>query len=189
MDSLTTMEKVLETTMRVVDGIEPSQLGNPTPCSEWNVRDVLNHMTSGAEMVAISLNEGGISPERFGELMTEDHLGTDYKGAVHGAFARAGVALQAPGALDKMLTMPFGTMPGSAVLDTGIFDVATHAWDLARGTGQRTDFDPEVLASAIELARKLIPDLRAMGLYGPEVTVADDTPMQDRLAALAGRTP
>ena len=44
MDSLVMMGKVLDETQRVVDNIEPSQLDDPTPCSEWTVRDVLNHI-------------------------------------------------------------------------------------------------------------------------------------------------
>ena len=52
MDQLETMGKVLRETQRIVDHIEPSQLDDPTPCSEWTVRDLLNHVTGGAEMFA-----------------------------------------------------------------------------------------------------------------------------------------
>ncbi len=51
MDEVATMHKVLEMTGQVVDEIEPAQLDNPTPCTEWTVRDVLNHVTGGADDV------------------------------------------------------------------------------------------------------------------------------------------
>ena len=52
MDEVATMSRVIELTGSVVDGIEPSQLDNPSPCEAWTVRDVLNHVTGGAELFA-----------------------------------------------------------------------------------------------------------------------------------------
>ena len=48
MDEAATMSRVIALTGRVVDRIEPDQLDNPSPCTEWTVRDVLNHITGGA---------------------------------------------------------------------------------------------------------------------------------------------
>ena len=58
MDQTVMIGKVLDETNRVVDGIEPSQLDNPSPCDEWTVRDVLNHLTSGATMFAVCVPRG-----------------------------------------------------------------------------------------------------------------------------------
>ena len=52
MDVVTTFERVLDRTNEVVDRVEPDQLGNPTPCTEWDVRAVINHITAGATMFA-----------------------------------------------------------------------------------------------------------------------------------------
>ena len=52
MDSIVMINKVLGETSRIVDGIEPDQLDNPTPCEGWTVRDVLNHITGGADLFA-----------------------------------------------------------------------------------------------------------------------------------------
>jgi len=109
------MDKVLSETERVVDGIEPAQLDDPTPCEDWTVRDVLNHhITAGGEMFAIAAVEGKVPDDRLGELMTGDNLGSDYKGAFHAAAARASKAFEAP----------------------------EHASDLAKATGQSTALDP-----------------------------------------------
>ena len=69
------MRRVLGETQRVVDGIEPAQLGQPTPCSEWDVRGVLNHVTGGADMFAICVNEGSIADDRLMQLVGGDNLG------------------------------------------------------------------------------------------------------------------
>jgi uncharacterized protein (TIGR03086 family) len=189
MDQAAMMGKVLDETNRVVGGIEPSQLDNPSPCDEWTVRDVLNHVTSGATMFAVCVRDGSISDERLGELMTGDSLGTDYKGSFRAASTAAMDAFAEPGAAEKMVKLPFGEMPAGVAINIAIFDVATHTWDLAKGTGQTMQLDPEVLGAAYELAQAMIPDMRAGGLVGEEVIVAVDAPMEDRLAGLAGRTP
>ena len=87
--------------------------------------------------------------------------------------------------------LPFGEMPaGWSRSNIAIFDVTTHTWDLATATGQSTAFDPEVLEAAWELAPLMLTDdYRAAGMYGPVVDVADDAPLQDKLAAFTGRTP
>ena len=189
MDQTAMIAKVLGETNRVVDGIEPSQLDDPSPCDEWTVRDVLNHITSGATMFAVCVRDGSISDEQLGELMVSDNLGTDYKGAFRDASAAALAAFDEPGAVDKMVKLPFGEMPAGMAINIAIFDVATHTWDLARSTGQQMQLDPEVLAAAYELAQAMIPNMRANGVVGEEVIVAVDAPMEDRLAGLAGRTP
>ena len=189
MDQTVMIGKVLDETNRVVDGIEPSQLDNPSPCDEWTVRDVLNHITSGATMFAVCVREGCISDEQLGELMVSDNLGADYTGAFRDASAAALSAFDEPGAADKMVKLPFGEMPAGVAIIIAIFDVATHTWDLARSTGQQMQLDPEVLAAAYELAQAMMPGMRANGVVGEEVIVAVDAPMEDRLAGLAGRTP
>jgi len=190
MDSITMMNKVLGETSRIVDGIEPDQLDNPTPCEGWTVRDVLNHITGGAEMFTIAVTEGKVPDEKLGQLMVGDNLGSDYKAAFAAASDRAQQAFGAPGVAEKMVTLPFGEMPAGVAVNFAIFDVTTHTWDLAKGTGQGTDLDPEVLGAALDAAQMMLnDDFRALGLFGEPVPVADDAPMQDRLAGITGRTP
>lgn len=189
MDQVAMIGKVLDETNRVVDGIEPSQLDNPTPCDEWTVRDVLNHITGGATMFAVCVRDGSMSDEQLGEVMVGDNLGSDYKGAFRAASAAALAAFDEPGAPDKIVNLPFGEMPAGVAINIAIFDVATHTWDLAKSTGQKMQLDPEVLDAAYGLAQAMIPDMRANGVVAEEVIIAADAPMEDRLAALTGRTP
>jgi uncharacterized protein (TIGR03086 family) len=190
MGDLETMQRVLDETQRVVDAIEPSQLGLPSPCAEWDVRAVLNHVTGGADMFATCVDEGGITDERLVELISGDNLGDDYKGSFAAASKRAMAAFAQPGAADKMVTLPFGSMPAGVAMRIAIFDVAVHTWDLAKSTGQSTEIDRGVLEAALEAGRQMIgPDMRNGGLFGGEVSVADNAPLQDQLAAFAGRQP
>jgi uncharacterized protein (TIGR03086 family) len=184
------MRRVLRETQRVVDGIEPAQLGQPTPCSEWDVRGVLNHVTGGADMFAICVNEGSIADDQLMQLVGGDNLGDDYKGSFKRAADRAIEAFEQPDVAGKMVTLPFGEMPAGVALRIAIFDVSVHTLDLARGSGQDTEIDPEVLAIALEVGKEMIgPELRGPGLFDAEVTVAEDAPLADRVLAFAGRRP
>jgi uncharacterized protein (TIGR03086 family) len=189
MDQVATMGKVLAETNRVVGGITPDQLDNQSPCDEWTVRDVINHLTVGATVFATCVRDGSITDERLGALMTEDNLGDDYQAAFRDASDAAIAAFGSPGAADRIVTMPFGTMPAGVALNIAVFDVTIHTWDLARGSGQGMQLDADTLAEAYALAQAMIPDMREHGVIGAEVTISADAPLEDRLAALAGRQP
>ena len=189
-DDVATMQKVVAEANRVIGGITPEQLGQSTPCADWDVRALLNHVTGGSDMFAEGVSQGAISDERVGELLGTDRLGNDYQGAFAAASQRALDAFETPGAAEKTVTLPFGTMPAGMALNIAIFDVAVHSWDLAKATGQSTALDSEVLEPALAVGTAMIDDnMRSMGIFGPAVPVADDAPTQDRLAAFAGRQP
>ena len=186
MDTVATMERVIDETTRIVNGITPDQLGNATPCTDWSVRDIVNHITGGATMFAECVEHGAISDERLGELMG-DVLGDDYKGAWAKASKQATTSFGQPGAMEKTVRLPFGEMPAEVALNIAVFDVTTHACDLARATGQKVESE-EVLETALQAGRQLItPEWRGSGMFGAEQQAPEGAPVSDRLLAFAGR--
>src|SRR6478609_4640958 len=77
-DEIEAMRRVVEVTGRVVDHIAPDQLGDPTPCSAWTVRDVLNHITAGAAVFAHCVRAGSISDADLSDIVVTDALGDDF---------------------------------------------------------------------------------------------------------------
>src|SRR5947208_13907390 len=122
MDEVATMRRVIELTGSVVDNIEPDQLDNPSPCDAWTVRDVLNHVTGGAEMFAICVRDGSMSDEMVGEITTGDRLGDDFKASFHAAADAANESFSIPGAMDRRVKLPFGEMPAGMAVNLAIFD-------------------------------------------------------------------
>jgi uncharacterized protein (TIGR03086 family) len=187
MGTTDTMTQVIAETGRIVDGITPDQLDNPTGCTEWSVRDVINHITGGSTMFAVCVEEGSVPDELLGQLMGGDNLGDDYKGAFHVAADRAIAAFGQPGALEKTVKLPFGEMPAGVALQIAVFDVTTHACDLAKATGQEVK-DQDVLDAALEAGRGMIgPEMRGTGLFEAEVQCPSDASPMDKLLAFAGR--
>lgn len=182
------LARVVNELRKVVDGVRPDQMSAPTPCTEWDVRAVLNHVTGGSLMFAECLEQGSISDEEFGRLMSTDLVGDD-PSAVFGAAAdRALAAFGAPGAMDQVVTLPFGTMPASVAANIALFDLAVHGLDLAYATGQSTELDPDVLQAGWDAAQGMLgPEMRATGMFGEAQPCADDAPMAERLMAFTGR--
>ena len=187
MDLLPTMDKVLDRAGEVVDSVEPGQLTNATPCAEWNVRDVINHITGGATMFAVCVEEGSVPDDLMPKLMGGDNLGDDYKGALHVASDRARAAFKSERALDKMVKLPFGEMPAGVALNIAVMDVMTHALDIAKATGQTVD-DEALLETALEIGRNLITDdFRTPGVFDAEQPAPEGASAEDKLLAFAGR--
>ena len=93
--------------------------------------------------------------------------------------------------MTKMLTLPFGQMPGSAFVGLAATDTFTHGWDLAKATGQSTDLDPELAAQLLAGAKQAIsPAFRGPEPkpFGPEQTAPAGATNADQLAAFLGRT-
>jgi uncharacterized protein (TIGR03086 family) len=186
-EGIAMLQRVVDTTNGVLDNTTPEQLSNQTLCTEWTVKDLINHMVSGATMFAISAEQGSVPDDVLGRLMSSDNVGDDPKGAWDAAAGRAMAAFEAPGAMDKIVALPFGQMPGGVALNIAIFDVATHAVDLARATGQHVT-DTELLEGALAMGRQMVsPELRVPGVFGDEQAISAGAPVEDRLLAFAGR--
>jgi uncharacterized protein (TIGR03086 family) len=187
MENLEMLQRAVDEAGRLVDTVTPDQLANPTPCSEWTVRDLINHVTGGATVFAISAEQGSVPDEEMGRLMTGDNLGTDYKGAFHTATARAMTAFGQPGILEKIVKLPFGEMPAGVALNIAVFDVTTHAVDIARSTGQAVA-DTDLLDAALEMGQQMIgPELRQPGVFDAEQPAPSGATADDKLLAFAGR--
>lgn len=182
------MERVIAEGRRLVDGITPEQLGNKTLCTEWTVRDVLNHVTGGATYFARVAEEGSVPDEEMAQLLgAGDNLGDDYKAAFNTAADRAMAAFGQPGVLEKIVKLPFGEMPAEVALNIAVFDVTTHNCDIAQATGQQIQ-DTELVNTALEMGKQMIqPEMRSPGFFDAEQPCDDAAPPEQRLLAFAGR--
>lgn len=127
----------------VIAAVQPDQFDLPTPCDGWDVRTVINHMIGGSWTFAGRLggSDGGSAPVRAADDQDVLTAYRDSVRALSAAFAR-------PGALDASYPGPFGRMPGPVVVQLRGAELLVHSWDVARATGQSTDFAPELVAGA-----------------------------------------
>lgn len=177
MDPLTQLDQLAPLLGEVVGGITTEQLDAPTPCSEFTVRGVLEHMVGGATAFAAAFR--GVAP-------TEPDL-ADPLAAFGPALGELGAAISAPGALDRTVAAPFGEVPGETFARFVVLDGLVHGWDMAVATGQ--DYEPpaELVAAVDAFARGAVDPLRDGTTFGAAVTPADDATPIERLAAYTGR--
>jgi len=181
------LARAFASTRNVLSNVKADQLDDPTPCTSWKVRDVVNHIVGGAQWFGTSTESGDGSG-----FSDSDFTQGDFVAAFDEAAKRAVAAFDAPGAQDKIIKLPFGEFPGSGFMGLATTDTFQHGWDLPKATGQSTDLDPELAAQVLEGAQQSIPD-QFRGdepmPFGPKVEAPAGATNADKLAAFLGRQP
>jgi len=177
----------LDATREVVAGITDDQWSLPTPCADWDVRALLNHVVAGnwwASRLAAGATIEEVGTAYDGDLLQPSPLGEYHESAV--AAARA---FEAPGALEAPCAVSYGPVPGSVYAGHRFLDVAIHGWDLAVATGQPSPLTPDVVDACWRVLEPQLDLLRASGMFGTEQPVPDDADATTRLLLTLGRTP
>ncbi len=177
------LETIVPELIATVDHILLGQLEDPTPCADFDVHAVIDHMIVGGTTFAALFRgespgvveppvvDGGVPAAEFREAMEQ-----------------LVDAVRSPGALERTIPAPFGEVPGETFARFVALDGLVHGWDLARATGRPWTPPAEVVEAVDEFARVAVtPDLRDAGLFAAPVTAAADADAMDRLAAFTGR--
>lgn len=168
-----------------VDAVGSGDWGRPTPCSEWDVRALVNHLVYEDLWVPEIL--AGKTVEEVGDRFDGDVVGDDPVGAWRTSAAAASSAIRAPGALDRTVHLSFGDVPGSEYVGQLTADLTIHGWDLAKALGRDDAIDASLLDAVWEMSAPQEEMLRGSGMFGSHVDVADDADLQTKLLALVGR--
>lgn len=124
--------------------VRPEQWTAPTPCAEWDVRHLVNHVTRG-NINYIALLDGASAAD-FLRLREEDALGGDPVGAYTRSVRTCAAAFRRPGALQQILNYPLGAVTGEQALAVRTTDATVHTWDLARAINASEGLDPGLVA-------------------------------------------
>jgi uncharacterized protein (TIGR03086 family) len=172
MDMIAAVETSYDRLGKLVAGIAPDALDDPTPLEGW---DVL--MTDAAK------------GRPFGEPPT-DLIGDHATKVVADVIQESLEAWRRPGVLEETVASPLGDMPGEAALSLVVMETTVHGTDLARATGQDESVDPVVAEIVLETLRGMPLDaVRDAGSFGPEVSVPDESAAIDLALGLTGRRP
>ena len=153
----------------MVRGVRPDQLTRPTPCADWDVRALLDHLS----YVAVLGNRSGTAASVdfcvLAERLTESWAD--------------------PGAWQGTMVFGAGEVPAPLAAELTMGDLVLHGWDLAQATGQELKCDDELAAAVAAGCRSTAEMARSMGLFGPEVAVPADASPLARALAVSGRDP
>ena len=138
-----------------VHRVRPYQWDLPTPCTEWDVRTLVNHVV-GENRWAVPLFGGGTIAE-VGDRFDGDLLGADPMAAWDESAAEALAVIDEMGATERTVHLSFGDFPGREYAMQLFADLLVHGWDLARATGQDEILDPELVAACAGWFAELAP--------------------------------
>ena len=181
---------ILPTIIDIVDRIGADQLSDPTPCADFDVQGVLDHMIGlGSTFVPAFLGEtaaDGPGSDAFATPSTPS--GQVPAAQFRAVMTRLLASVNAPGAMDRMIDAPFGTVPGSVFARFVAFDGLIHGWDLAVSTGQVYELPDDVVADVSGFAREaLTPDMRDGDTFAAQTTAPDGANALVQLVAFSGR--
>ena len=173
-------------------GVRDDQLGDPTPCPDYTVADLLDHIGGLALAFTLSARKedipGGGNPSADGSKLEEG-----WRDRIAAQLAELGEAWTDPAAYEGMTQAGPIELPAEIAALVAIDEVTVHAWDLAVATGQAYDGDPAAVEAAHGFAASFEPPEGGAaddgGLFGPPVPVPDDAPALDRLLGATGRDP
>jgi uncharacterized protein (TIGR03086 family) len=218
-ESIDELSRALDLTGAIVSGIGADQAGLPTPCPDWNVGELVDHLVHDLQtFTARARGEGpgagagtnggagegtnggagdgpnGAAAEGAGadadtDADAEANASPDFVAPYRRAANGLLASWRSRGGLDQTVESPFGDIPLSWFVGQNTADVLVHGWDLAKATGQPIRFDASLAEASADWGRENLLPERRGDAFAQEVTVPADAPAADRLAAVFGRDP
>ncbi|MEU3744394.1 MULTISPECIES: TIGR03086 family metal-binding protein [Streptomyces] len=177
-----------ERVARLAEGIDDARLGDPTPCPEYAVRELLGHLAGlGAAFRDAARKEFGPTPGTP-PGSSRPVLADDWRTALPKVLDELAAAWREPGAWEGDTQAGGIDLPAAVMGRIALDELLIHGWDLARATGQTYEVSEEELRVSEAL---LTPadDTSGDGFFGPVVAVPDGAPLLDRVIGLSGRRP
>ncbi len=171
-----------EAVQSLLDHVATADFARPTPCDEFDVHALLDHITMvfrRSAAIGAGAHFSTVEQDRVGETISE------YQAAIAESATAQDAAWSDPARLYAMVDVPWGTIPGGAAIATYTAELATHGWDLATAIGREFTIPDDALAVAL-FAIKQIP---AEGRDSPDIpfgAVVDPGPDAPALLTIAG---
>ncbi len=179
------LQQTLDVCRETLAAVSADQMQASTPCASWDVAGLINHIVGAQSFFTAGLLGQAPSTEEV------DYAAGDYMAAFDQAAAQTMEAFNSEGAMEKMCELPFGTMPGAALMGMAMTDTFQHSWDLAKATGQSTDLAPQLASAILQQSQGFIQEgfrgEDGQAPFGAEQQCADGSCSADQLAAFLGR--
>ena len=189
-DQIQNCQRALDGALKMIESASPADLAKQTPCTEWDVRGLIDHMIGVVQNFESGFTGGPPLTTAGGKSIPGqggDNPAASYQQAADALLQ----AIRKPGALDQTLKLPFGEMPGHQAINIVIGDQSIHTWDLGKALGKPFKMDDEIATGILTMMHQILqPAFRGAGKgFGEEVPCPESAPVQDRLLAFSGRHP
>ena len=176
----------------LVTGVPDDMLTAPTPCPEYRLGDLVDHVGGLARAFTGAARKDTGEATSQGPSGDASGLGDDWRRRIPHDLDALAEAWRDPQAWTGMTKAGGLDLPGEVAGVVALNELVIHGWDVARASGQPYDCDPGLLdavhAFVLQFAGPEQQEAR-QGLFGPVVDVPDDAPLLDRVIGLSGRDP
>ncbi|MBI3742709.1 MAG: TIGR03086 family protein [Chloroflexi bacterium] len=173
-------EKAAKEARKYVSKVKDSDMAKPTPCSEWKVQQLVDHIQGSAAYCHQVLTGNQFAPPAAAKKTVEK---------LDAAIKADKAAMKAPGILEKKVKGPMGEMPGDAFIRMHMMDMLLHSWDLGTALGQKVKMDKKVAQTAYDFTKGIAEGARQAKVFGPAVPEPANADIQQKLLCLTGRKP
>ncbi|PWK81038.1 uncharacterized protein (TIGR03086 family) [Lentzea atacamensis] len=170
----------------LVRNVTDGDLKAPTPCPDYTVGDLLDHVNGLAVAFTMAALKTPLEATGSGDA---SRLPLDFRESVPERLAELAQAWRAPQAWEGMTRAGGIDLPGEVAAAVALDEIVLHGWDLARATGQPFDVAENLLEVVHGFVSSIGPDDRDGSLFGAAVEVSPDAPLLDRVVGLSGRDP
>jgi uncharacterized protein (TIGR03086 family) len=188
------------TVATVVAGVSDDHLAAPTPCEEYTVAALLDHLMALTVAFKLGARKASVSVDGQAELAAESppgeatgaHLRPDWRDQLPRRLDELAAAWQDPVAWEGEAEVGGVRLPAVLTAKVALNELVLHGWDLARATGQSFEVDPDSVEASLEFTSMLAqPGQEAIRneIFGPPAEVAPDASAWERTLALSGRDP
>ncbi len=176
----------------LIEGVRPDQLSDPTPCPDYTVGDLVEHVGGLSLAFTNAAGKGGGPIADTNEGGDASRLADGWRETIPRDLDRLAAAWSAPDAWSGMTRVGGLDLPGEVGGLVALDEIVIHGWDIARASGQPFSIPVGLLRALhgfLEGFSGPGHDEERAGLFGPEVAVPDDAPLLDRVVGMAGREP
>jgi len=188
MDPILALDASAARVVALVGQVDRSQWSLATPCTDWNVRELVGHLIATMRGHVDLLH--GSPASTLSSLLAQQARagGDDIVTATANAATAVHAAFTEPGALERTVHHLIGDVPGSRLLQMRITENVVHGWDLATALSLPAAIDDALVGSVYEYLAPRAEGLASTGFYAPpKRTPATNADLQERLLALIGR--
>jgi uncharacterized protein (TIGR03086 family) len=172
-DELAVLVRGLDQATTLLGSVSDSDLSTPTPCHEWTVAELVDHLVA--------------APTKFAAMVRGDEV--DWSAPTPHVDGERAERFRA--SADELVSAWNTVGEGDAPMgpDWQSAEVAVHTYDLAAALGRPTsDLDAEVAERGLALMQaNLTPENRGQ-VFLPEQPAPEGADAYQRIAAFAGRT-
>jgi len=166
----------------LISTVQPEQWSTPTPCTDWTVRRLVDHLI-GMNRVFAALLADEAPPQR-----RADHTEDDPVGAYRDSAAALRAAFDQPGVLEHTFEGPLGAATGGERLQMRLYDLLAHGWDLGQATGSPLEVPDGLADQSLAFARTQLTKQARPGRFGPAQSAPRQaSALERRLVAFLGR--